>query len=98
MTQKLPSTARGPGRSWSGTTPSRCRRTAGLALAVAGLTLSALAGAQDPDLSQIPAYQPQFHVVGRLRVAGSPLKGMIPALIEGFEKVQPDALMSGNYM
>src|SRR6185437_16275763 len=93
-----PSSAREPGRTLSGTTPSRCRRTAGLALALAGLALSGLAGAQEPDLSQIPAYQPQLHVVGRLRIAGSPLKGLLPLLIEGFEKVQPDAEVSGNYM
>jgi phosphate transport system substrate-binding protein len=65
---------------------------------MAGLALSALAGAQEPDLSQIPPYKPEFHVVGRLRVAGSPLKGVISQLIEGFEKVQPDAEVSSNYM
>ena len=103
MSQSNFPSARGPGRSHGGTTPSRCRRTAGLALALtglalSGLTLSALAGAQEPDLSQIPSYKPEFHVVGRLRIAGSPLKGMIPALIDGFQKAQPDALVSGNYM
>jgi len=97
MSQSLQSTARGPGRSASGTPPSRCRRTAGLALAVAGLALSALAGAQEPDLSQVPPYQAQAHVVGRLRIAGSPLKGLIPALVEGFEKVQPEAIVSTNF-
>jgi len=70
---------------------------------VAGLVLSCLAlpgraGAQEPDLSQVPAYKPEFHVVGRLRIAGSPLKGLLPLLIEGFQKVQPDAVVSGNYM
>ena len=103
MSQKAFPSARGPGRSASGTTPSRCRRTAGLALALAGLALSAVAlpgpaGAQEPDLSQVPLYKPESHVVGRLRIAGSPLKGLLPLLIEGFEKVQPDALVSGNYM
>ena len=98
MSHGVSSTVRGPGRSEHGTTPSRCRRAAGLALTVAGLALCALAGAQEPDLSRIPGYKPQFHVVGRLRVAGSPLKGMIPLLIKGFEKAQPDALLSGNYM
>src|SRR5215469_5020115 len=97
MSQSASPSARGPGRSESGTPPSRCRRTAGLALAVAGLALAALAGAQEPDLSQVPAYQPQFHVVGRLRIAGSPLKNMIPLLVEGFEKVQPDAIVSTNF-
>ena len=92
-----------PGRSASGTTPSRCRRTAGLALALAGLALSGLAlpglaGAQEPDLSQVPPYKPEFHVVGRLRIAGSPLKGLLPLLMEGFQKAQPEALVSGNYM
>ncbi|MHB8812563.1 MAG: hypothetical protein ACYDAE_04780, partial [Steroidobacteraceae bacterium] len=103
MSEIVSPSARGPGRSGSGTTPSRCRRTAGLALALTGLALSGLmlsapAGAQEPDLSQVPSYKPEFHVVGRLRIAGSPLKGMIPALIEGFQKAQPDALVSGNYM
>jgi len=98
MSQIASLSARGPGRSAHGTTPSRCRRIAGLALALAGLAVSALVAAQEPDLSQIPPYKPEFHVVGRLRIAGSPLKGMIPALIQGFEKVQPDALVSGNYM
>ena len=98
MSQSVSPSACGPGRSRSSTTPSRCRRTAGLALALAGLALSAFAGAQEPDLSRIPPYKPEFHVVGRLRIAGSPLKGLLPLLIDGFEKVQPDALVSGNYM
>jgi phosphate transport system substrate-binding protein len=97
MSQKS-SSSHGPGRCARGTTPSRRRTTAGLALAlVAGMALSALAGAQEPDLSRVPPYQPEFHIVGPLRIAGSPLMGMIPALMQGFEKAQPDAKVSGNF-
>lgn len=97
MSQRVSPTARAPGRSASGIPPSRRRRTAGLVLVLAGLALSALAGAQQPDLSQIPPYTPEFHVIGPLRIAGSPLKDMIPALMKGFEQVQPDAKVSGNF-
>jgi phosphate transport system substrate-binding protein len=97
MSQRVSPTACAPGRSGSGIPPSTRLRTAGLALALVGLALSALAGAQEPDLSQIPRYTPEFHVIGPLRIAGSPLKDMIPALMKGFEKAQPDAKVSGNF-
>lgn len=94
MTRSYP-LARGLGRSF-GNTPSRCRWTVGFALALSGL-LAGVAGAQQPDLSRIPSYKPEFHVVGRLPIAGSPLKGLIAKLVKGFEKYQPDAEISMNF-
>lgn len=88
--------ARGPGR-FPGNTPSRCRISAGLALASIALSLGVAAYAQEPVLSQIPNYKPEFHVVGRLPIAGSPLMGLIPRLVKGFEKYQPDAKISMNF-
>lgn len=92
------SLARGPGRLFGGKPPSRCRKAAGFALALA-LTSLALspAFAQEPVLSQIPNYKPLFHVVGRLPIAGSPLMGLIPRLVKGFQKYQPQAEVSMNF-
>jgi phosphate transport system substrate-binding protein len=56
------------------------------------------AQAQAPDLSQIPAYQKQYDVVGGFRVAGSELKGAMDKLLEGFAKFQPNMKSSSNYM
>ena len=96
MTKRF-SLARGPGPSFAGDIPSRWRGAAGLALALAGLALAALAHAQEPVLSQVPPYEARYHIIGPLRIAGSPLMGLIPALMKGFEKVQPDAKLSGNF-
>ena len=74
------------------------RRLAAAVLLLAGLATTAGASAQTPDLSRIPRYKPEFHVVGGLRIAGSPLMGAIPLLIKGFEKFQPDASVSMNSM
>jgi len=54
--------------------------------------------AQAPDLSQIPPYKKEFDVNGGLRIAGSELKGVMDKLVEGFEKFQPNAKASTNYM
>ena len=70
-----------------------------LKLASAALAFSALgAHAQAPDLNTIPPYKKEFDVVGGLRIGGSELKGMVDKLVEGFQRVQPAAKVSTNYM
>jgi phosphate transport system substrate-binding protein len=56
------------------------------------------AHAQAPDLSTVPAYKKDFNVVGRLRIAGSELKGNVDLLVEGFRKFHPGAKISTNFM
>jgi phosphate transport system substrate-binding protein len=68
-----------------------------LATALAALASTA-ALAQAPDLNQIPAYKKEYDLTGSLRIAGSELKGVMDKLIEGFQKVQPGAKISTNYM
>src|SRR5207247_863761 len=53
---------------------------------------------QAPDLNTIPPYKKEFDVVGGLRIGGSELKGIVDKLVEGFQKVQPAAKVSTNYM
>ena len=60
---------------------------------------ASIAIAQDtPDLSAIPHYVPHYHVAGGLRIAGSELKGVVALLVKGFEKFQPDAVVSTNFV
>jgi len=59
---------------------------------------AATASAQAPDLNQIAPYKKQLDVTGGLRIAGSELKGVMDKLVEGFQKVQPNAKVSTNYM
>jgi phosphate transport system substrate-binding protein len=74
------------------------RRFVAIAL-LTSLALPASALAQTkPNLADIPLYKKEYNVVGGLRIAGSPLKGLIDALIAGFEKYQPQAAISANYM
>jgi phosphate transport system substrate-binding protein len=54
--------------------------------------------AQQPDISQVPAYHPEIKVAGGLRIAGSELKGNVDLLVEGFRKFHPDAMVSTNFM
>jgi phosphate transport system substrate-binding protein len=56
------------------------------------------AAAQQVDLTQIPPYKKEVDVTGGLRIAGSELKGVMDKLVEGFEKFQPNAKVSTNYM
>ncbi|MFT3790845.1 MAG: substrate-binding domain-containing protein [Rudaea sp.] len=74
----------------------RCYTACSLAAALAVLVSNA-ALAQAPDVSQLPAYKPEFKVQGSLRIAGSELKGNIDLLVEGFKKFQPDAVVSTNF-
>ena len=68
-------------------------------LICAALALAAAsAAAQQPDLSQIPPYRPEFKVAGGLRIAGSELKGNVDLLVQGFRKFHPDAAVSTNFM
>ncbi len=63
------------------------------------VAISALAAhAQAPDLGTLPPYKKEFEVVGRLRIAGSELKGNADLLAEGFKKFHPGAKVSTNFM
>src|SRR5260370_31532173 len=50
------------------------------------------------DLSDLPAYKPEYKVQGGFRIFGSELKGAIEALANGFKKYHPDAKISTNFM
>src|SRR5215831_2509587 len=70
-----------------------------LKAASTALALCALAAqAQAPDLNTIPPYKKEYNVVGRLRIAGSELKGIVDLLVEGFKKFHPGAKISTNFM
>ncbi len=56
------------------------------------------AQAQAPDPRAIPAYKKELEVVGRLRIAGSELKGVVDHLVEGFRKLHSGAKVSTNFM
>ena len=60
--------------------------------------LSLAAHAQAPDVNSIPAYKKEIEVVGRLRIAGSELKGVVEHLVQGFQKFHPGAKPSTNFM
>jgi len=65
------------------------------------LMLAALASevfAQAPDLNTIAPYRKELDVVGRLRVAGSELKGISDLLVDGFRKFHAGAKVSTNFM
>src|SRR5262249_781615 len=53
---------------------------------------------QPPHLTQIPPYRKELDVTGGVSIAGSELKGVMDKLVEGFQKVQPNAKVSTNYM
>src|SRR5215471_3756082 len=59
---------------------------------------SLAAHAQAPDVNSIPAYKKEIEVVGRLRIAGSELKGVVEHLVQGFQKFHPGAKPSTNFM
>jgi phosphate transport system substrate-binding protein len=50
-----------------------------------------------PALTDLPHYQPEYHVTGSIRVLGSYLKFATTALEDGFLKYQPDAQFANNY-
>ena len=59
---------------------------------------SLAAQAQVPDLNSIPPYKKEREVVGRLRIAGSELKGIVELLVKDFQKLHPGAKPSTNFM
>jgi phosphate transport system substrate-binding protein len=65
-------------------------------IALALFSLSAQA--QTPDVNSIPAYNKEIDVVGRLRIAGSELKGIVEHLVQGFQKFHPGVKPSTNFM
>lgn len=50
------------------------------------------------DLSDLPAYKPDYKVQGGFRIFGSELKGAMEALVIGFKKYHPDVVFSTNFM
>src|SRR5437667_5391985 len=50
------------------------------------------------DLSALPPYKVEYKVQGGFRIFGSELKGAIEALVAGFKKYHPDAMVSTNFM
>ena len=50
------------------------------------------------DLSDLPAYKPEYKVAGGFRIFGSELKGAVEALAVGFKKYHPDVMISTNFM
>src|SRR3984893_698478 len=76
-------------------------RHAGTRTFLAGmvLALTALrAHTQQPDISELAPYRPEFKVSGGLRIAGSELKGNVDLLVAGFKQFHPDAVVSTNFM
>lgn len=51
-----------------------------------------------PELTDLPHYVPEVHIVGAVRIVGSELKNATPQLAEGFAKFHPDAKVSTNFM
>ncbi len=51
-----------------------------------------------PDLSDLPAYQPEVKIVGSIRIVGSELKNAVDQLAEGFRHFHPEARVSTNFM
>ncbi len=51
-----------------------------------------------PDLSALPAYQPESRVAGGLRILGSELKGAVALLAEGFRTFHPDAVVTTSHI
>ena len=51
-----------------------------------------------PDLSYLPAYQPEVRIAGALRIVGSELKNATDQLAEGFKHFHPEARVSTNFM
>lgn len=50
-----------------------------------------------PQLPELPSYQPEYNVVGGLRIVGSDLKNAVPQLAAEFAKFHPAAkLMTSN--
>ncbi len=78
--------------------PDALMRIIGITFTLTSLIIASVARSQAPDLSQIPPYHPEYHVAGGLRIAGSELKGNIALLVKAFEKFQPDAVVSTNFM
>lgn len=50
-----------------------------------------------PALADLPAYRPEYHVTGTIRVLGSFLKYTTQALEEAFVHYQPDAQFANNF-
>jgi phosphate transport system substrate-binding protein len=68
-----------------------------LALSLAALSAPGVQ-AQPPETASIPAYRPEYKVVGGLRLLGSELKGNTDLLVEGFKKFHPGVVPSTNFM
>lgn len=51
-----------------------------------------------PQLPNLPGYQPQYNVVGGLRIVGSDLKNAVPQLAAEFAKFHPAAKLSTSHI
>lgn len=51
-----------------------------------------------PSLPNLPAYKPEFKVVGGLRILGSELKNAVPQLAAEFGKFHPDAKLTTSHI
>ncbi len=51
-----------------------------------------------PDLSALPAYQPEMKIVGGVRIVGSELKNAVARLAEGFMRFHPEARVTTSHI
>ena len=51
-----------------------------------------------PELLDLPAYKPEVHIIGAVRIVGSELKNAVVQLAEGFSHFHPEARVSTNFM
>lgn len=51
-----------------------------------------------PDLSDLPAYQPEMKIVGGVRIVGSELKNAVDYLAQGFMKFHPEARVTTSHI
>lgn len=61
-------------------------------------TMAAYAELPPPSLPDLPRYQPEYKVVGGLRIVGSELKNAVVQLAEEFNKFHPEARISTSHI
>jgi ABC-type phosphate transport system substrate-binding protein len=60
-------------------------------------TVAAYVELPPPQLTDLPAYKPEFKVVGSLRIVGSELKNAVDQLAIGFQRFHPDAKLTTSH-
>lgn len=63
-----------------------------------GGTFAAYTELPPPDLSDLPAYQPETNIVGGVRIVGSELKNAVDYLAKGFAKFHPAARVTISHI